>query len=289
MRIMAVTFTRHGRLHHVDAAEHTPRVGDHVLIETDEGPEVAQVVWGPEETPTEPGAQAPRCLGPASEQDLERDAAHRVRRAEARLLANRLIREHALPMKVVGVDWIEDHASDQRQAVIYFTAPHRVDFRTLVSELARGLRARIDLRQIGARDAARISSDIGVCGRDTCCSTFLTELDPISPRLAREQGLSMNPLRIQGACGKLMCCLKYEHPLYVDFALNAPAIGDRVLLEGQEAQVIDHVVPADEVVLRMSATGEVAPCDRADSCAARAAYLTRESGPRRKPRHRKRT
>ncbi|GAB3712638.1 PSP1 domain-containing protein [Mariniluteicoccus flavus] len=287
MRIMAVTFTRHGRLFYVAPGDEAYAVGEHVLVETDGGPEVAQVMWGPEEAYDEFG-DVPRCLGRAAEADLERDEANRRRRAGARLLANRLIRLHGLPMKVVGVDWLDRGDDFDQMAVIYFSAPGRVDFRALVGELARGLRARIDLRQIGARDEARLTSGIGSCGRELCCSTFLKDFEPVSVRLARDQGLPTNPLRIQGACGKLMCCLKYEHPLYQDFAATAPKVGERVLLDGEEATVVAHQVPVDAVVLRMSATGEVAPCSKADSCAARAAYETREQQPatRRKPRHR---
>ncbi|GAB3622423.1 stage 0 sporulation family protein [Mariniluteicoccus endophyticus] len=284
MRVMAVTFTKHGRLHHVTADDGAYAVGDAVLVETDGGPEVATVMWAPEEAYEDPG-EIPRCVGLATRADLDRDEHNRRRRAEARVLANRLIRLHRLPMKVVGVDWLDRSDDYDQMAVIYFTAPGRVDFRALVGELARGLRARIDLRHVGARDETRISGGIGSCGRDLCCSTFLREFEPISARMAKDQGLPTNPLRIAGACGKLMCCLKYEHPLYQEFAKTAPAVGERVVVDGEEATVVGHVVPADEVVLRMSATGEVAPCSHADACSARRAYETR--GERRKPRHKR--
>lgn len=286
MRVMAVTFTPRGRLYYVAAGDEAYAVGEHVLVDTDDGAEVAQVVWGPEEAYEDVG-EVRACLGRADEAALARDAANRRHRAETRLLANRLIREHRLPMKVVGVDWLDQSAEFEQQAVVYFTAPGRVDFRALVGELARGLRARIDLRHVGARDDARLQGGIGSCGRELCCSTFLKDFDPISVRMAREQGLPTNPLRIQGACGKLMCCLKYEHPLYQDFAATAPEVGSSVLVDGEEATVVGHSVPEDAVVLRMSATGEVAPCPKADACAARKAYETRDE-PRRKPRHRSR-
>lgn len=284
--IMAVTFTPHGRLFYLDPGKWDGAIGDHVLVPTDSGSEVAQCVWAPEEVDGFDDAELPVCAGPAAPEDMARDTANRQRRAEVRVVANRLIRRHKLPMKVVGVDWIDRSTEFDREAVIYFNAPGRVDFRALVSDLARTLSARIDLRQVGARDGARLIGGIGHCGRDLCCSSFMVEIEPVSLRLAREQGLSPNPLAISGACGKLMCCLKYEHPLYVDFAAEAPGIGSTVLTENGEATVIGHSVPTDEVVLRMSATGEVAPCDRADSCAARAAYEA--AGTRgRKPRRRR--
>lgn len=273
---MAVTFTTHGRLSYVDPGPFTVRVGDYVLVPTDAGPEVAQCVWAPEKV--QDGTELtdlPVCVGLADEADLARDKTNRKRRAEVHVVANRLIRRHELPMKVVGVDWIDRSTNYDREAVIYFTAPGRVDFRALVSDLARTLSARIDLRQVGTRDAARLIGGVGHCGRDLCCASFKTELEPIAARIARDQHLSPNPLAISGACGKLMCCLKYEHPLYVEFTKQAPRIGSTVLTEEGEARVIGHSVPTDEVVLRMSSTGEVAPCSRADSCAARAAYENR--------------
>ena len=131
-------------------------------------------------------------------------------------------------MKVMGVDYLDSGTDFDELIVIYFTAPHRVDFRALVSDLARALQARIDLRQVGSRDGARLVGGLGSCGRDLCCATFLTDFEPVSLRMAKLQDLPANPLRISGACGRLMCCLKYEHPLYVEFAQSAPAIGSQV-------------------------------------------------------------
>lgn len=279
--VMAVTFTPYGRLRYVDPGPFEVRVGDHVLVPTDAGPEVAQCVWAPEEVEGLDHDDLPICAGLAGAEDLERDAANRKRRSELRIVANRLIRRHKLPMKVVGVDWIDRSEDFDREAIIYFNAPGRVDFRVLVSDLARALNARIDLRQVGTRDAARLIGGVGHCGRDLCCSSFLTELEPVTLRMARDQHLSPNPLAISGACGKLMCCLKYEHPLYVEFTREAPAVGSTVLTDEGEATVIAHSVPSDQVVLRMSASGEVAPCTRADSCTARAAYEAAESKGRR--------
>lgn len=269
---MAVTFTPHGQLHYVDPGTHRVEVGDHVLVATDEGPEVAQCVWAPEGAGWGDFGSLLTCLGPAQQADLDRDEANRRARAQARLLANRLIREHGLPMKVIGVDFLDRLRDVDREVVVYFTAPHRVDFRQLVRDLAKSLKARIDLRQIGARDATRITGGIGNCGRDLCCATHLTAFEPISMRLAKDQDLPSNPLRVQGACGRLMCCLKYEHPLYRDFHKKAPSVGSRVRTPEGDGKVIGHSVPADAVVVRMDATGEVSACERADVCPARKAF-----------------
>lgn len=273
---MAVTFTDHGQLHYVDPGDHRIAVGDKVLVETSGGAEVATCVWAPEGVGYEEFGDLPRCLGAATQADLRRDEANRRTRAQARLLANRLIRQDGLPMKVMGVDFLDNGEVD-REIVIYFTAPQRVDFRQLVRDLAKGLQARIDLRQIGARDATRITGGIGNCGRDLCCSTHLTSFEPVTMRLAKDQNLPPNPLRVQGACGKLMCCLKYEHPLYREFRKTAPATGAKVRTSQGEGKVIGHSVPAESVVVRMDATGEVHRCNVADVCSARKAYDSRKS------------
>lgn len=276
---MAVWFSRYGRLYYLDPGDGTYRVGDRVLVPTDAGPEVAECVWAPEWVDEDFGT-LPVCAGPADEAQLERDAVNRRRRAEVKLVAKRLVQRHALPMKVVGVDYVDRGEDVDQLAVVYFTAPQRVDFRALVSDLARSLRARIDLRQVGSRDGARLTGGLGSCGRELCCSTFLTEFEPVTLRMAKAQDLPPNPLRISGACGRLMCCLKYEHPLYADFAREVPAVGQRVALPEGDAVVVGHQVPADAVVLRMSATGAVSPCSRADACGARRAYESRTPGPR---------
>ncbi|HKH56786.1 MAG TPA: regulatory iron-sulfur-containing complex subunit RicT, partial [Propionibacteriaceae bacterium] len=165
-RVMAVSFERYGRLYYLDAGDEVYAVGDKVLVPTDSGPEVAECVWAPEWVDDDPGfAGLPICAGKAAQAELDRDAANRRRRAEAKLVAKKLIKKNDLPMKVVAVDFVDSGPDVDQLVVIYFNAPHRVDFRALVGELARSLRARIDLRQIGSRDAARLTGGIGSCGR----------------------------------------------------------------------------------------------------------------------------
>jgi cell fate regulator YaaT (PSP1 superfamily) len=249
-------------------------VGDKVLVPTEGGPEVAECVWAPEWVDEDFG-ELPVCAGKAAPDDLARDEANRRRRAEAKIVAKRLIKKHDLGMKVVGVDYL-DHGTDvDKLVVIYFTAPHRVDFRLLVGDLARSLRSRIDLRQVGSRDAARITGGIGSCGRDLCCATFLKDFEPVSLRMARAQDLPANPLRISGACGRLMCCLKYEHPLYAEFARTTPAVGSKVTTDDGDGVVVAHKVPSDSVVVRMRDSGAVMTCSRASVCGPRKSYRSR--------------
>jgi cell fate regulator YaaT (PSP1 superfamily) len=265
--MMAVAFQRHGRLYYLDPGPYSPAVGDRVLVPTDSGPEVAECIWAPQWVSDEIEG-LPVCAGLATDEHLTRDEANRSRRAEGRVVARRLIREHGLPMKVIATDYVDTG----NVLTVYFSAPHRVDFRALVRDLAARLRVRVELRQIGPRDEARLQGGIGPCGRDTCCSTFLKDFEPVSVRMAKDQQLPVNPLRIAGACGRLMCCLKYEHPLYQDFRESAPKIGASVDTPDGPGQVVGHSVPADSVVVRLSADGRRTACSRASVCGSRKAY-----------------
>ena len=265
--MMAVAFQRYGRLYYLDPGPYTPAVGDRVLVPTDSGPEVAECIWAPQWVSDEIDG-LPVCAGLATDEHLTRDEANRARRAEGRVVARRLIREHGLPMKVIATDYVDTG----NVLTVYFSAPHRVDFRALVRDLAARLRVRVELRQIGPRDEARLQGGIGPCGRDTCCSTFLKDFEPVSVRMAKDQQLPVNPLRIAGACGRLMCCLKYEHPLYQDFRESAPKIGASVDTPDGPGQVVGHSVPADSVVVRLSADGRRTACSRASVCGSRKAY-----------------
>jgi hypothetical protein len=146
-----------------------------------------------------------------------------------------------------------------------------VDFRSLVRELNRTLDTRVLLRQLSARDSAKLQGGIGSCGRELCCSTFLTDFEPVSIRMAKDQNLALNPLKISGACGRLMCCLRYEHPLYEEFAAAVPAVGARTHTPDGPGRVISHDVPRQQVVVALEAGGRRA-CDRADVCTSRKAH-----------------
>ena len=245
--MMAVSFERYGRLYYLDPGPLTPTVGDKVLVPTDAGPEVAEssgprsgwmTTWtgcrcapGSPPTTTCPGT---RPTGPARRGPGGRPAAGpRARPAD------------------------EGHRRGLRRRpnvfTIYFSAPGRVDFRALVRDLAARLRGRVELRQIGPRDEARLQGGIGPCGRDLCCATFLKDFEPVSVRMAKDQDLPVNPLRIAGACGRLMCCLKYEHPLYQDFRKDAPGIGETVDTPEGPGVVTGHSVPGDKVVVKLTA------------------------------------
>lgn len=272
--VCAVSFERYGRLYYLDPGEHAPRVGDLVLVPTDDGNEVAECVWAPQYV-TEDIGGLPVLAGLAQPADVSRDERNRRRRAEAKVAAKRLIREHALPMKVVGVDYV----AQRNRVTIYFSADGRVDFRALVRDLAKTLSARVELRQIGARDTARIQGGIGPCGRDLCCATFLKDFEPVSIRMAKDQDLPVNPLKISGACGRLMCCLKYEHPLYQEFKASAPRTGEQVESPEGPGTVVGYNVPADTVIVRVNETGRRCQCSVASVCGSRTAYDARYPEP----------
>jgi len=265
--MMAVSFERSGRLYYLDPGPYSPAVGDKVLVPTDAGPEVAECIWAPQYVDDEIGG-LPVCAGLATDEHLSRDGVNRARRAEARVAARRLVREHDLPMKVVAVDYVDS----PDVFTIYFSAPRRVDFRALVRDLAGRLHARVDLRQIGPRDEARLQGGIGPCGRDLCCATFLKDFEPVSVRMAKDQDLPVNPMRIAGACGRLMCCLKYEHPLYQKFREEAPRIGASVESPEGAGVVVGHNVPADQVVVKLTEDGRRCACPKASVCGSRQAY-----------------
>ena len=265
--VCAVSFERYGRLYYLDPGEHTPRVGDLVLVPTEEGPEIAECVWAPQYVTDDIGG-LPVLAGLATDEDMKRDERNRRRRADIKLAAKRLIKEHDLPMKVVGVDYV--HV--RNRSTIYFSSEGRVDFRALVRDLARTLGGRVELRQIGARDSARVQGGIGPCGRDLCCATFLKDFEPVSIRMAKDQDLPINPLKISGACGRLMCCLKYEHPLYQEFKATAPKVGTAVESPEGPGTVIAHNVPTDSVVVRLNDAGRRCSCSVASVCGSRQEY-----------------
>jgi cell fate regulator YaaT (PSP1 superfamily) len=292
--VCAVSFERYGRLHYVDPGALRPKVGDRVLVPTAEGPEVAECVWASEWV-SEDFGPLPVLEGLATDDDLARDARVRAAKAEAKLLAKRMARAAGLPMKVVAVDYVgpmaaagdlvgprADGRADRAVAAggrftVYFSAPERVDFRAVATDLGRSLRAKVELRQVGARDEAKAQGGIGPCGRELCCATFLKDFEPVSIRMAKDQDLPINPLKISGACGRLMCCLKYEHPLYREFKADAPPIGSTVDTPEGEGRVVGYSVPADQVVVRLAASGARCACAKASVCGPRRAYENRRS------------
>lgn len=248
-RVIGVTFGPNERLHYLDPADESYAVGDAVVMPTDAGGEVAHCVWRSDAVEWG-GPELPKALGPADLAAVARDERNRARRDEIRTVAGELIARQRLPMTVVGVDFLDDAEDAGRIAVIYFRAPHRVDFRSLVGELARTLRARVDLRQVGARDACSLIGGAGVCGRELCCRSSCPVTEPVSSRLSADQEAANGALQLAGACGRAKCCMTYEADAYADFASRAPAVGSVVATPGGEGVVSGHAMPTDSVWIR---------------------------------------
>lgn len=275
--LCAVTLVDRGRLYYAAPGALTPAVGDKVLLPSDHGPVVATVVWAAEDV-MEDTSGFPTMLGPAGADDIAAQEELRRHKSYAIVAARKLAREHDLPMKVLAADRQED----RQRTVIYYTAPNRVDFRSLLRDLSATIGDRVELRQLSDRDGVKAVGAIGSCGRETCCSTFMTDYEPITITMATDQELPTNPLRISGVCGRLMCCLKFEHPLYQEFKAQAPAVGEAVETPTGDGVVVGHRVPEDSLVIRLNANGSHEVCPRASVCSARAAY----EGRRRVNRHR---
>ncbi len=268
--ICAVVFTKNGQLFYANPGQLILEVGDLVLYPTEQGTVTATVLWPPEYSAEETDG-FPTLAGVATEADAAATAELRKVKARTLVATRRLVRFHGLPMKILAVD---PQVSTGR-TVVYYSSPETVDFRSLLRDLSSTLHVRVELRQVTDRDAVRVTGAIGSCGRDTCCSTFLRDYEPITLAMARDQDLPANPMRISGACGRLMCCLKYEHPMYNDFKTTAPAIGEHVESPHGAATVIGHNVLDDSVVLKLAADGTKEICKKASVCSARKAYESR--------------
>ncbi len=222
---IGVSFRRSGRVYYFAPNDWRVRQGDQVLAETDKGLDIGEVVFVKYEVPkTGDGRPLKPLLRLATPEDLAREAELRKKEREARRVCEEKITAHNLPMRLIAADY----TFDGQRLVFFFSAEGRVDFRTLVRDLAETFHTRIELRQVGVRDQAKMIGGLGPCGRPLCCNAFLRNFDPVGIRVAKDQGLSLNPAKISGICDRLMCCLKYEHQMYLDLARNLPKAGQTV-------------------------------------------------------------
>ena len=209
--VVGIRFKKACKIYYFDPAESGVAKGDHAIVETARGVEYGEVVIGPREVdessivpPLKP------VMRKATAEDYLKLAENKIREKEAFNICLRKIKNHDLPMRLIDVEF----TFDVNKIIFYFTADGRIDFRELVKDLASVFRTRIELRQIGVRDEAKMLGGIGSCGRPLCCATFLGDFEPVSIRMAKDQSLSLNPTKISGICGRLMCCLKYENHMY---------------------------------------------------------------------------
>lgn len=225
VKIIGVRFRNVGKIYYFNPKSFQMKPGDHVIVETARGVEYGTVVLGPKEVEDKQVVQPLKdVIRMATQKDDAKEESNRKKEKEAYQICVKKIRAHQLEMKLIDVEY----TFDNNKILFYFTADGRIDFRELVKDLASVFRTRIELRQIGVRDETKILGGIGICGRPLCCHTFLTEFAPVSIKMAKEQNLSLNPTKISGVCGRLMCCLKNEEETYEYLNSRLPNVGDRV-------------------------------------------------------------
>ncbi len=234
--VVGINFHRAGKIYYFSPGKEIYKVGDRVIVETSRGIEIGTVklpnrdIDGSEITPP---LKPVRRRATAS--DLERDARNREMEMDAALICKKKIKEHGLGMRLVAAEYTFDNS----KLIFYFTCESRVDFRELVKDLAATFRTRIELRQIGIRDEAKMMGGLAACGRPYCCSDFLSDFVQVSIKMAKEQNFSLNSAKVSGACGRLMCCLQYEHPVYEEAIKVTPPVGSTVSTPDGEGAVIE--------------------------------------------------
>ncbi|MDF9407101.1 MAG: hypothetical protein A4E52_00583 [Pelotomaculum sp. PtaB.Bin013] len=232
--VVGVRFKKAGKVYFFDPAGNMLTQGDGVIVETARGIEYGQVVAGPMEVEEdEMVAPLKMVIRKADETDLRQVSVNKEKECRAFQVGLEKISAHKLPMKLVGVE----QTFDGNKIIFYFTAEGRIDFRELVKDLASVFRTRIELRQIGVRDEAKMVGGLGCCGRELCCSAWLSDFVSVSIRMAKDQNLSLNPTKISGICGRLMCCLKYENECYEHAKEEFPEIGTWVITPDGEGKV----------------------------------------------------
>ena len=238
MIIVGVRFKNVGKIYYFDPGNVSTDLlvrGIPVIVETGRGAEYGVIALEKRDKNIEDMVLPLRkVLRVATEEDAKQEESNRAREEDAKKVCEEKIRDHALEMNLVDAEL----SFDLSKIIFFFTADGRVDFRELVKDLAATFRMRIELRQIGVRDEAKMISGIGICGRELCCALFLDEFQPVSIKSAKDQGLSLNPTKISGICGKLMCCLKYEESTYLDLMKGMPGVGDVVRTADGDGEVL---------------------------------------------------
>ena len=239
VKVVNVRFRSAGKVYTFSTGDLEVKKGDHCIVETVRGKEMGKVVSDPaekDEKTLNPNSPLRSIIRVATEEDRENDRKNREKEKEAIKICKEKIRKHELEMKLIDAEYTFDNS----KLLFYFTADGRIDFRELVKDLAAVFRTRIELRQIGVRDETKILGGYGPCGRELCCHSYLSDFVPVSIRMAKEQDLSLNPTKISGVCGRLMCCLKNEEDTYEYLNKKLPGVGDLVAdPQGEEGTVTE--------------------------------------------------
>ena len=237
LQVIGVRFNGTGKTYYFDAGDFNVKTGDYVIVDTARGPEYGLVTMGKRDIPDKKlNMPLKSVLKIADEKDAETNEKNKQKEKEAFKICLEKIEKNGLQMKLIDVEY----AFDSSKIMFYFTADGRVDFRELVKDLAAAFKTRIELRQIGVRDETKMLGGIGICGRPLCCNTYLSDFVPVSIKMAKQQSLSLNPTKISGACGRLMCCLKNEQETYEYLRGKLPFKGDIVSMpDGTTGEVSD--------------------------------------------------
>lgn len=252
--MIGVRFKANGKSYYFSPGELELQQGDHVIVETARGTECGEVAKGPHDVPDSSIVKPLKTVTRMADAvDVRRMQQNRADEKRAFSVCEERIAKHKLDMKLVDVEY----TLDRNKILFYFTADGRIDFRDLVKDLAGVFRTRIELRQIGVRDESKMLGGLGICGQPFCCSRFLRDFQPVSIKMAKEQGLSLNPAKISGSCGRLMCCLAYEQPAYEYLNRITPGVGSIVKTPEGVGAVVETNVISGTLRVRMDppATG----------------------------------
>jgi cell fate regulator YaaT (PSP1 superfamily) len=247
IRIVPLKFQQAGRQYNFNATTLELKAGDKVIVETDRGRAMAIVVVVPREIEDSKAPEGLKSiLRMATEEDLTLAETNAAREKDAYKYCQERIKSRQLEMKLVRAEY----AFDGSKIIFFFTADGRIDFRELVKDLAHHFHTRIEMRQIGVRDEAKLVGGLGICGRELCCSSFLTQFNPVSVKMAKEQGLALNPTKISGQCGRLLCCLGYEFETYCALKKGMPKYGKKVSWQDRECEVTSVDILSQKINLR---------------------------------------
>lgn len=255
-RVVSIRFKQAGPVYYFDPAGSECQAGDSVVVETAHGKSLGRVAEAAKDVPDDEVQEPLKpVLRKADPEEISRHEELKTREPGVLKRCAELVAKHELPMKLIDAEYNLDGS----HLTVYFSAEGKVDFRALLKEMGSIFKTRVELRQIGARDVAKLLGGLGRCGRPVCCATHLSKFVPISVRMARDQSLPLNPVMISGACGKLLCCLKYEHGQYLDLKNSLPQIGKRVLTPQGPARVlnINYLKGTATVQLESDATLEM--------------------------------
>ncbi len=254
VNVIGVRFRKAGKIYFFSPAGIEVEEGQHVIVETARGVEYGRVVLGSRDVEEDKIVQPLKSIiRVATPEDDEIDAKNREKEKKAAVICAEKIRKHGLEMKLIDTEY----TFDNNKVLFYFTADGRIDFRELVKDLASVFKTRIELRQIGVRDETKALGGYSICGRPLCCNTYLSDFVPVSIKMAKEQNLSLNPTKISGVCGRLMCCLKNEEETYEELNKNLPGIGDYVTTDDGLKGEVHSVSVLRQLVKVIVETGDV--------------------------------